>query len=383
MLLRRHDALSGWWAGDVRHCERRVSSPRWGSPDTPTYGPQEGPRTPMNCSGTVLSSLAQTVVRAYEDSDTKPASIAGDVLDDVGVLEQPDARLPFAAYAKIWELCAEASGDPAFGIRAALRFMRPGTFGVVGFMARSAPTLRDALECAVRHGPLLNQTSRTLLYVDGDVAIIRDGPADPVARWPRHKAEFVMAAYVQLCLEWAGVSHQPISVSFQHSAGTGLEHLRSVFGAEVTFEAAFNELRFPAAWLRRSLTSAEPDLFEFLGRRAAELGSALEGDRDLLTEIRRVVVDALPGGPPSLERVARILGTGHRTLQRRLQAHDTSYRDLVDDLRFAQCRTLLLDDRLTIDSVSSMLGFSEARAFRRAVRRWSGLSPRGLRERLV
>lgn len=337
----------------------------------------------MNCSGTVLSSLAQTVVRAYEDSGTQRASVARDVLEDVGVLDRPDARLPFAAYAKLWELCGQASGDPDFGIRAATRCMQAGTFGVVGFMARSAPTLRDALECVVRHSALLNETTRTLLFVDGDTAVIRDGPADPAARWPRHKTEFVMAAYVQLTFEWAGVVRQPVTVSFQHAAPRGLDHLHEVFGADVTFEAAFNELRFPASWLERPLASAEPDLFEFLGRRAVEQGSKLEGDRDLLGEIRRVVVGALSDGAPSLEQVARTLGTGHRTLQRRLQAHDTSYRDLVDDLRFTQCRTLLLDDALTIDSVSSMLGFSEARAFRRAVRRWSGLSPRGLRERLV
>lgn len=337
----------------------------------------------MNCSGTVLSSLAQTVVRAYEESGTRRASIAQDVLEDVRVLDRPEARLPFGAYTKLWELCGEASGDPEFGIRAATRSMQAGTFGVVGFMARSAPTLRDALDCAVRHSALLNETTRTLLFVDGDTAVIRDGPADPGTRWPRHKAEFVMAAYVHLCFEWAGVARQPLTVSFQHAAGRGLEHVHEVFGADVTFEAAFNELRFPAVWLERSLASSEPDLFDFLGRRAAEQGSKLDGDRDLLGEIRRVVAGALPQGPPSLEHVARTLGTGHRTLQRRLQAHDTSYRDLVDDLRFAQCRTLLLDDALTIDSVSSMLGFSEARAFRRAVRRWSGLSPRGLRERLV
>ncbi len=339
----------------------------------------------MNCSGTVLSSLANTVLRAYEDSGATPASVARDVLGgDASILEQSESRLPFGAYAKMWDLCGEASGDPEFGARAASRSMEAGTFGVVGFLARSAPTLRGALECVVRHGALLNETSRTLLFLEGDTAVIRDGPADPSARWPAHKAEFVMAAYVLLTFEWAGLGRRPVSVSFQHSRRPNLGYLQSIFGAEVTFGAPFNDLRFPAAWLDRALPSAEADLYAFLERQASEQTSKLDGERDLLAEIRRVVVNALPqGGAPSLEQVARTLGTGHRTLQRRLQSHDTSYRDLVDELRFQRCRTLLVDDELTIDSVSSMLGFSEARAFRRAVRRWSGLSPRGLRQRLV
>jgi len=339
----------------------------------------------MNSSGTVLSSLANTVLRAYEDSGAAPSTVARDVLGgDASILEQFESRLPFGAYAKMWDLCGEASGDPEFGARAASRSMEAGTFGVVGFLARSASTLRGALECAVRHGPLLNETSRTVLFVDGDTAVIRDGPADPSARWPAHKAEFVMAAYVLLTFEWAGVGRLPVAVSFQHSPRPNLSHLHSILGADVRFGASFNELRFPAAWLDHVLPSAQPDLHAFLERRASEQTAKLDLERDLLAEIRRVVVAALPhGGAPSLEQVARTLGTGHRTLQRRLQSHDTNYRDLVDELRFQRCRTLLVDDGLTIDSVSSMLGFSEARAFRRAVRRWSGLSPRGLRQRLV
>ena len=335
----------------------------------------------MDRCGTVLSSLAQTVARACEAAGG-PARAATDVVGDARVLEDTEARLSFAAYAKIWTACGEASGDPSFGLNAAKRSLQAGTFGVVGFMARSAPTLGDALDCAVRHGAIVNETSKTQVFVDGDIAVIRDGPADPGTRWPRHKAEFVMAAYLLLTLEWAGLGRQPVSVSFRHAAPSRLEEHHALFGSNVSFGARHNEMRFPASWLRRPMSTAEPALFAFLDRRAVELGANLSADRDLLAEIRRVVVEGLASGPPSLEQVARTLGTGHRTLQRRLQHHGTSYRDLLDELRFQQCRRLLLDDGLTIDHVSSMLGFSEARAFRRAVRRWSGLSPRGLREHL-
>ena len=190
-----------------------------------------------------------------------------------------------------------------------------------------------------------------------------------------------MAAYVLLLLEWAGVARQPLSVSFQHDAPIDRTLHHSVFGADVSFGAAFNELRFPAAWLARPIASHDDALFTFLERRARELGEGLES-RDLLEAIRDAVATALPSGVPSLEVVARSIGTGHRTLQRRLQAHETSYRALVDDVRFQRCKALLREDDLTVDAVSSQLGFSEARAFRRAVRRWSGLSPRGLRATL-
>ena len=88
----------------------------------------------MTSAGTVLSCLARTVVRAYEDSTTAPARVAQDVLGNAGLLEDSDARLPFGAYTRLWDVCGQASGDPEFGLRAATRCMQAGTFGVVGFM---------------------------------------------------------------------------------------------------------------------------------------------------------------------------------------------------------------------------------------------------------
>lgn len=337
----------------------------------------------MTGSGTVLSCMARTVVSAYEDFTSSPERVARDVLGSAELLHDTDARLPFGAYAQLWDVCGQASGDPQFGLHAATGRMQAGTFGVVGFMARSAPTLRDGLIAVVRHGAVLNETSKTQLFVDGDVAVIRDGPAASGARWPRHKAEFVMAAYVLLTFEWAGVARQPVAVSFQHEAPLQLESHHAVFGTDLTFEAPYNQLRFPAEWLTRPMQGAEPELFRFLERRAGELGAALDVERDLLGELRRVVAASLPSGVPSIEEVARSMGTGHRTLQRRLQDEGTGFRELVDQVRFQHCRTLLVDHSLTIDVVSSKLGFSDARAFRRAVRRWTGLTPGNLRRRLA
>lgn len=334
-------------------------------------------------AGTVLASLAHTVLRAYEGTGGTSSPILRDVMGDPQALADAESRLPFDAYTKLWDVCGTASGDPDFGLRAARETLQAETFGVVGFMARTAPTLGDALRAAVRHGALLNETSRTQLFVDGEHAVLRDGPADPGTRWPRHKAEFVMAAYVLLTFEWAGVGRQPVAVSFQHSGDGAASAYHQVFCGSVTFDAPFNELRFPASWLSRPIASAEPALFAFLERRAAELGSSLQAALDLRQEVCRVVAAALPQGVPSIECVARRLGTGHRTLQRRLQEQGTGYRELVDDLRFERCQALLVDDALTVDVVSSRLGFSNARAFRRAVRRWSGLSPRGLRAHLA
>jgi len=63
-----------------------------------------------------------------------------------------------------------------------------------------------------------------------------------------------------------------------------------------------------------------------------------------------------------------------RSLQRRLRDDGTSYRELVDTVRHLRAIDLM-QRGLPISDVAESLGFSEARAFRRAFRRWTGLLP--------
>lgn len=337
----------------------------------------------MSCTGTVLVAQAQALLRGAHLADPGANAIVREVTGSDSALHDSEGRLAFDAYAQLWHVASARSGDPDFGLTVAEQTLDESAFGVVGFAARSAPTLRDALDIAVRYSPVLNETSRTQLSDDGHVASVRDGPLDPTRPWPRHKAEYVMAAYVLLTRAWTGIEEDPLQVSFQHGAPAQLQTHHRIFGsAELCFGAAQNELRFPSRWQRLPLIQQEPRLQELLERRASDLAGALAQPEDLLATLRAAVVDLLPGGTPRIESAAASIGVGHRTLQRRLKEHGTSFRALVDDMRRDRSRVLLADSTLSIAEVATRLGFGEPTAFRRAHRRWTGLGPRQFRSGL-
>ena len=78
----------------------------------------------------------------------------------------------------------------------------------------------------------------------------------------------------------------------------------------------------------------------------------------------------LRNGKPTLTEVADHLGMSPRTLQRRLNDHNTSFSEMLDALR----RELSADFRenrgLSAAEVAFLLGYSEPSAYQRAVRRW-------------
>jgi AraC-like DNA-binding protein len=77
----------------------------------------------------------------------------------------------------------------------------------------------------------------------------------------------------------------------------------------------------------------------------------------------------------NFDSIAERLKMSPRSLRRRLQEEDTSFRDLVDEVRAQVAIKYVRDTSLSIEDVTYALGFHDASAFRRAFRRWTGAAP--------
>jgi len=97
------------------------------------------------------------------------------------------------------------------------------------------------------------------------------------------------------------------------------------------------------------------------------------GDR-LAASVR----SALISGARGQAAVARGLGVSVATLRRRLTEQQTSFRQILLELRRETAETLLLGDK-SIDEIAAELGMSDARCLRRACQSWFGRSPSELR----
>ena len=85
---------------------------------------------------------------------------------------------------------------------------------------------------------------------------------------------------------------------------------------------------------------------------------------------------ANPSDPcTSLEQVAGRLHRSARTLRRHLQELNTSFQQLLDEVRFDRARHLLTQTELPIYLIAEQLGYSETASFRHAFQRWSGQTP--------
>jgi len=76
-----------------------------------------------------------------------------------------------------------------------------------------------------------------------------------------------------------------------------------------------------------------------------------------------------------VENVTSLLSTNERSLQRKLKASGTSFRQLVEKTRKSIAQQQLRYSDLSKTQLAYILGYSELSAFTRAFKRWFGVAP--------
>ena len=244
---------------------------------------------------------------------------------------------------------------------------------MVGYLVRASKTVGEALARAQQFHRLVKDRSRLEIVASPAGAMVIDAPELYRAPWPRAIAELTIANYVHLSRAWTGARIIPREVRFQHARPRDTRELERFFGCKLRFEQRDNALVLARDVLDLPLTTSEPELGSYL-ESAASARLAQLPLPSLLDEVRGAIGDELHTGEVDIERVARRVGVTPRSLQRRLRDEGTSYRELVDAIRHKRAIDLM-QRGVPFGDIAEYLGFSEARAFRRAFRRWTGLVP--------
>jgi len=326
---------------------------------------------------TTVASWAAVIWRALEARGIAPrpvfehAGVNSDQLQDAG------ARIPLPAMTRLWDAAVEASGDPCFGLSAG-QHVHPTTFHALGYAWLASHTLREALDRFVRFTRLVS-TALTLRTVavgaEVELGFESVGSALPFSL---AAADAGAVALVALCRISYGEAFCPLRVRLQRPRPSCEQQFDAFFRAPITYDAPDTALVFAAADLDRALPTGNAEL-----ARAADeviLHYLARFDRDdVVTQARIKLMELLPSGQTSAQRVAEALHLSVRNLQRKLAAHDTSLAQLREDTRRELANQYVRNSRLSVGEITYLLGFSEPASFTRAFHRWYGMSPSACR----
>src|SRR5262249_23264010 len=147
-----------------------------------------------------------------------------------------------------------------------------------------------------------------------------------------------------------------------------------VFGAPVRCARAHNRLVLTRAPFELPFRRADDGLCALLERRVREIVAGLPSSESVSDQVRRLLASGFEAGQSSASTIGRSLGLSVRTLHRKLRAEGTSLGMLRDEVRQDLAR-MYLSERLPTTEAAFLLADSEASAFHRSFKRWTGVTP--------
>ncbi|HEU4674775.1 MAG TPA: AraC family transcriptional regulator [Motilibacteraceae bacterium] len=299
------------------------------------------------------------------------AGIPGALLDDAR------ARVTPEQYSRLVQRAWDALDDEYLGLGPGRS--RRGTFAMMCLATVHGRDLRDAVERAVAFYRLFDDSPGIALNEDrsddgaGLARLVLDQrrlTADP----DHLLAESLLVIWHRWS-SWLVGRRLPVrEAAFAYPAPPHAADYGALFGIAPVFDAATTGLALDAAALDLPVVQDEASLRRFLRRAPADLLVRPQDAPSTAERVRRVL-DRATAEDLGVDAVAARLLVSGPTLRRRLAQEGTSFQALKDAVRRDRAIVLLSRGDLPVEEVAARLGFSEASAFSRAFRRWTGAPP--------
>ncbi len=323
---------------------------------------------------TVAVSLVRTLVDAVERAGVPPERFLAAAGLEPAALADADGRVERARYDRLGELALDMTGRPGLGL--AMGENAPlAAFHVLGPLVVHAPTLRAALADVTRYYRLVSGSRAPRLVEEGDHARIAYDFVRSSPDVDRMRAEFALAFTTTFGDRILGKAGWLLEAWFEHAAPAHAADYRRAFGGAERFGMPETALVFPRALLDRPQRHQDARMLELVRARADEALRRLELRTTCAERVHELVLRGGGCDGLTVAEAARALDLTPRTLQRRLAHEGTTFQDVVGHARAVVARRILAESRTTTQQAAFRLGFSDASAFHRAFRRWTGMTP--------
>ncbi|SLN72096.1 AraC family transcriptional regulator [Roseisalinus antarcticus] len=326
-------------------------------------------------------TMAAGFARAFLDYAVADGAPRGGLLAASGLTEDDladqDNRIPVSAYQGLIGAGIEATGDTSLLLRHVLD-TRLETMSIVGQIVHASISFPHSLDQLNRYARLM---ADVLIPGGRDpFELVRDGEAvwlvdhrPPDGSWMATEAGF--ARFISEFRRSAPEHPFELALEVSFAPPPHANRYPELFRVPVTFRAARNALRINPIWLDVPFDGGKDYVFGVFTRHADTLLDELATRDTVRSAVEAMMLADLHEGTLSMDRIARDLGMSRQTLYRRLKDEGVTFAQVHDDLRHRMAMDYLGAGKVSVGETAYLLGFSEASAFVRAFRRWTGASP--------
>lgn len=293
------------------------------------------------------------------------------------MLEDPEHRISYLAGGRLLAECVAATGCEHFGLLLG-QMACPSHLGVAGFLLRTASTVGEALKALVENLDLHDEGGTCSLDVEADYSKLSFHVHQPGVMAVAQIYDLSVAMSCKIMRSLCGSDWNASQVLLVRKKLRDLTPYTNIFRTTIFFDSAVSGIVFPSHCLQQKPPTADELLHHHLELEANVLHQMQH--HEVVEMLPAVLQRGLLLDQCSAQDIADAFGIQVRTLHRRLQAADTSFREELDRVRESLSMQLLESSSLPICDIATSLGYADSSGFIRAFHRWTGSSPASWRK---
>lgn len=325
-------------------------------------------------SSTVLSVATRAVVNVCETLGLDTQEILRSAGLSRALIDDSDKRIPTDDADAVWRSAFEVANDPSLALHAA-EALPFGAYKVLDFIVGNAPTIGEGLTRVLHYFPIIDP--RGILTITEKPEALTITMQSEQGALPGPAQEFTLAALFLRSRASTNIRWPLQSTHFSMEAPDNSAEHERIFDCPIHFGQVHAQLVVSRDTWDQPVVGSDAALFGVLEDHATRLLEEVSTTEpaSLLDRVGAVLREELRGGDIRAVHVAKRLGFGERTLQRRLGEINTSYIELLASARETMACEYLREPGISLSEVAFLLGFAEQSSFTRAFKRWTGKPP--------
>ncbi len=173
-----------------------------------------------------------------------------------------------------------------------------------------------------------------------------------------------------------------LQVNFKFSRPSYSQEYRLMFPCQCEFNCPRNELVFDARFLSMPVIQSQTQLKQYLADIPLQWFRKQAFHESVTAQVVRMLEECEELQSEGIDAFAKQLHMTSRTLRRKLTHEGSAFQALKDHVRRDKAIHFLNEGTMSMAEVARRIGFTEAAAFSRAFKQWTGLAPAMYRKTL-
>jgi len=330
--------------------------------------------------GILLAHYGEILFELAVEMGADPEALLEGTQIREAVLRNPNAVLSYDQLIFLVKNALKLTNEPALGLYFGTR-LKFTTHGAMAQAAVSSATLGDALKNIIRYYRTRFAFIDMSFFIDGKEAVLQLDEKLGLGDLRPFLVESLLVAIIDVGQFLFGntlIRQGRCLISYP--APHYKKSYHNFFFDNVSFDCGHNQLRFDAQFLSLPMALANQVAQRLAQEECEKQLEKLDKQESIVTRVTQML-NADPEHIPSMEQIADTLHVTTRTLRRQLASFDTSFQNVLSEVRKSRALKLLKTTNKSVEEIAHLLGYSDPSNFGRAFRKWMGKSPKAIRDK--